>query len=149
MECHRSKGYYSSNIENIPDVRGTYIYCITFLSRNIDKFKITTQHGLIHCDYINHYLDNINKLYDGLIIDYIIKIDGWGIIDKKTLKLYNEMIRSIGIKQLFIATSSFVDTEYNRNRLIAELQHVRVFLRKVEESQLLYLNTDITNLYGL
>ena len=114
MECHRSKGYYSSNIENIPDMRGTYIYCVTYLSTSVDKFKITTQHGLIYKDNINHYLDNLNNNFTGLIVDYIIKINGWGEMDKNILKNYNSMIRTIGIKQKFIPTSSFVDTEFQK-----------------------------------
>lgn len=149
MECQRGKGYYSSNIDLIPNLRGSYMYCITFLEKKQSGFNIYSQHGIIVSDNIRIFMNNMNKKYDGLIIEYVIKIDDWGKWDKKIILNYNHMLSRVGVKQQFVQITSSVNTPYNRNILIGELQHVNVFLRKIEEANLIYLNSDITNIYGL
>ena len=149
MECIRTKGYYTSIKESINNTYGTFIYSITLLKKSNLKYSIHTMRGILVSNRIKTFLDNIDKEYENIIIDYIVYVDCWGIVDKHIIKNYKEMLKYINIKYYPENFTSDIITDYNRKMGIEELRFLKIMINKTREMSLIYINTDITNLYGI
>tara|TARA_Y100000389_G_scaffold19137_1_gene16593 strand:- start:71 stop:520 length:450 start_codon:yes stop_codon:yes gene_type:complete len=149
MECLRESGYYKTTFDLMPTINGSYIYSVTYLNKNIDTFTIYTQRGIICKSNIIDYFDNLNETYDGLIIDYIIKINDWDKWDKRLLLHYNDVIKKLNVKMIFKQFTSNCSKIYDRNLQMIELLYIKNMLAKVDTLSLVFLNTNITNLYRL
>lgn len=152
MDCYRLGGTYQSTLEGMPSMYGSYIYSITYLEKlRCDNFRILTERGVIYKTMNPIELFNKkNKLVDGLMIDYIIYIDAFLDWDKKILNDYCAFLRNIGINKKIDNPISFdIINIYNRKLAINELLYIKKLINKSKELRLVFLNTNITNLYKL
>ena len=149
MECLRSGGYYNSTKEYIPEIYGSYFYSITYLTKKCADFNIYTIRGLVVKTNPSVFFSNMSEQYNDMIIDYIIYIDDWGDLNKTVLSNYSKMLSYINIKWTPEPYSIYITDKYNRPLAITELLHIKSMLKKTPCLRLVFLNTNITNLYGL
>ena len=148
MDCWRLGGTYKSTLEGMPSMYGSYIYSITYLEKGkSDNFRILTERGLLYKTRSPRlFFSNKYQQVDGLIVDYINAFLDW---DKKILQNYCSLLKSIGINKIIKdpTTSAMIDT-YDRKRAIHELLFIKKLLN-TKELCLVFLNTNISNLYKL
>ena len=152
MDCWRLGGTYRSTIEGMPSMYGSYIYSITYLKKlGCDNFQILTERGIIYkTRRPNEFFSKKNDSVDGLIIDYIIHIDAFLDWDKNILNYYCAFLKNIGINKKIDKPITFnIVNNYDRNLAINELLHIKKLINKSNELRLVFLNTNITNLYKL
>jgi len=149
MECFRSGGYYKSTKEYMPNKYGSYFYSITCLHKKGVDFNIYTIRGLVVKTNPALFFSNMSEQYNNMIVDYIIYIDYWGELNKTILSNYSIMLNHINIKWTPSPYTNDITHKYNRLLAITELLHIKSMINKTPCLQLVFLNTNISNLYGL
>ena len=149
MECLKASGYYRSTKDFIPKRYGSYFYSITFMERNINGFEIKTERGILCNVNPRDIFEEKSNIYRDLIIDYIIHIGDFMTWDKMIIKEYNDFMKKIGIKISFCQITSHTTSIYNRQLAIEELLHIKYMINKCKQLKIVFLNGNITNLYGL